>query len=81
MVFHLATGDRKACFVKGLLFFTDTVQFMRAVLVAVSRHCMNALFELIVTFMSLCLCTDAVAVLCLFILNLFKVLVTLYFTG
>lgn len=26
-VFHLATGDRKACFVKGLLFFTDTVQF------------------------------------------------------
>lgn len=34
MVFHLATGDRKACFVKGLLFFTDTVQFTSANLVA-----------------------------------------------
>lgn len=35
MVFHLATGDRKSFFVKGLLFVTGTVQFTAGVLVAV----------------------------------------------
>lgn len=42
MVFHLATGDRKSCFVKGLLFFTDTAQFTSAILVEVRFNCVKA---------------------------------------
>lgn len=50
MAFHLATGDRKSCFAKGLLFFTDTVQFS-AILVAVRLNCMNSVICLMINLM------------------------------